>query len=131
LARRLIALEASRAEPPGAPAGGAVRACDRLREPLARLAGVAGFRSLLSRALAMAKAEVVSLNPVQVREDGSLEGFDGGGDGPDGDGGAALVANLLGLLGTFIGERLMRQLVLDAWPEVATDEGDGRVGGRS
>src|SRR5688500_11644496 len=109
-ARRLLALEAPRDEPPGASARGAVRVCDRLRGPLARLAGVAGFRSLLSRALALAKAEVASLSSVRVREDGSLEGLDEAGDGPGAgrgaDGGAAVVGHLLGLLVTFVGEPL-------------------------
>ena len=110
-----------------------MRVCDRLRVPLARLAGVAGFRTLLSRALALAKAEVASLSPVRVREDGSLEGFDGSGPParePGGDGGAAVVAHLLGLLVTFIGEPLTRQLVRDAWPDAAADETGGRAGGQ-
>jgi hypothetical protein len=133
-ARRLVALEAARDEPRVAGGSEAVRVCEKLRLPLARLAGVAGFHSLLSRALALAKSEVVSLNPVQVRQDGSLEGFDGAGDcpgaGPEADGGAAVVAHLLGLLVTFIGEPLTRQLVRDAWPDAATDETDGQAGGR-
>jgi hypothetical protein len=97
--------------------------------------GLAGFRSLLSRALALAKAEVVSLSPVQVREDGSLEGLDGAahwpGAGPGGDGGAAVVTHLLGLLVTFIGEPLTRQLVRDSWPDAPADETAGRAGGQS
>jgi hypothetical protein len=133
-ARRLIALEAARDGSPGVLDGGAGRVCDRLRVPLARLAGVAGFRSLLSRALALAKSEVDSLNTVQVREDGSLEGFDGAGGlpggGPGGDGGAVVVAHLLGLMVTFIGELLTRQLVRDLWPDAATGETDGRAGGQ-
>ena len=65
LARRLIVLEAARDELSASHAGGAGRVCDRLRAPLARLAGVAGFYSLLSRALA--KAEVVSLRGSSAR----------------------------------------------------------------
>jgi hypothetical protein len=103
-----------------------------LRVPLARLVGVAGYRSLLSRAVALAKAEVASLSPVQVRQDGSLEGFSGDGLspplGPGGDGGAAIVAHLHELLVTFIGEPLTRQLVCDVWPDAAPDEMDGRAG---
>jgi hypothetical protein len=133
-ARRLIALEAARDESPGALAGGAARVCDRLRVPLARLAGVVGFRSLMSRAVAMAKAEVPSLAAVQVRADGSLGGLDGSGHDQDaGAGGEAavvVVAQLLGLLVTFIGEPLTRQLVRDVWPDATADETDGRAGGR-
>jgi len=130
LARRLIVLEAARDEFSTSHAGGAGRVCDRLRVPLARLAGVAGFRSLLSRSLALARAEVVSLEPVRVREDGSLEGLDGTGPGPGagpgGDAGVVIVAHLLRLLVTFIGEPLMRQLVRDTWPDA--DETDERPG---
>ena len=98
-------------------------------------AGVAGFRSLLSRALALAKAEVVSLNPVRVREDGSLEGFDRAshlpGAGPGDDGGVAVVAHLLWLLVTFIGEPLTLRLVRDAWPDAPVDETDRTAGGQA
>jgi hypothetical protein len=132
LARRLIALEAGRDESSPPHRVGAVGVCDRLRVPLARLAGVIGFRSLLSRALALAKAEVGSLDAVRVREDGALEGFDGPGSGagPSADGGAAVVAHLHGLLVTFIGEPLTRQLVRDAWPDAIADETDGRAEGQ-
>jgi hypothetical protein len=120
-ARRLIALEAARDEPPVVGAREAVRVCEKLRRPLARLAGVAGFRSLMSRALALAKDEVSSLAAVQVRADGSLEGLDAAGPdrdaGAGGEGGVVVVAQLLGLLVTFIGEPLTLRLVRDAWPD--------------
>src|ERR1700722_3633147 len=76
-ARRLVALEAARAEPPVMSGNEAVRVCEKLRLPLSKLAGVAGFRSLMSRAVAMAKAEVPSLVAVRVGADGSLDGLDG------------------------------------------------------
>ncbi len=107
VARRLIALEAARAGSTGA---GTVRVCDKLRVPIAKLAGVAGYRSLLSRAVALAKAEVPALAGVQVRADGTLEGSDR-------TGGVEIVAQLLALLVTFIGEPLTRTLVRDAWPD--------------
>ena len=132
-ARRLIALEAARDDRPGALAPGAVRVLEKLRAPLSRLVGAAGFRSLLSRALALAKAEDASLNPVQVRADGSLEGFAGDRRGPDAgsgeDGGAVVVAHLLGLLVTFIGEPLTLRLLRDAWPDAPADETDRRAEG--
>lgn len=98
--------------------------------PLAQLTGIAGFRSLLSRAVALAKVEVPSLAPVRVGTDGSLEGLDGVHNEPgteaDIEGGTVVVAHLLGLLVTFIGERLTRQLVRDAWPEFDSGETDVR-----
>ena len=135
LARRLIALEAARGESPGEPAGGAVRVCDRLRVSLARLAGVAGFRSLMSRALALAKAEVPSLAAAEVRADGSLEGLDDDGSdrdaGAGGEGGVVVVAQLLGLLMTFVGEPLTLRLVRDAWPDAPIPDPDAESGGES
>lgn len=132
LARRLIALEAAREGSPCTPSGGAVRVCDRLRVSLSRLTGVAGFRSLISRSLALAKAEVPSLAPAQVRADGSLEGVDRighdqGANAGD-EAGVAVVAHLLGLLMTFVGEPLTLRLVRDAWPDASTPVTDAESG---
>lgn len=117
LARRLIALEAARDA--GSSGGGneAERACEKLRVPLAKLAGVAGYRTLISRALAMAKAEAPALEPVQVRLDGSLEGVDGAGTNQDGEAPVVVLVHLLSLLVTFIGEPLTMGLIRAAWPE--------------
>ena len=102
--------------------------CERLRQPLITLAGVAGFRSLLSRALTLARAEAPSLSVVQVAPDGSLKGLDEAEPQIDKeqarDGGVILIAQLVGLLLTFIGEGLTLRLVQDVWPEAAFD---GRV----
>jgi hypothetical protein len=108
--------------------------CEKLRLPLSKLVGVAGFRSLLSRALAIAKAEVPLLIAVQVRADGSLEGLDGPGHDQDagagGQAGVVIVAQLLGLLVTFIGEPLTLRLVRDAWPNASmAGMGAGSGGG--
>jgi hypothetical protein len=131
-ARRLLALEAARDEPPATGGREAGRVCEKLRLPLAKLAGIAGFRSLMSRAVAMAKAEVPSLAAVQVRADGLLEGLDGAGHDQDagaaGEGGVVVVAQLLGLLVTFIGEPLTLRLVRDAWPEASVTGAEVRTG---
>jgi len=127
LAQRLIALEAAR-DPSDGLVGGAVRACEKLRVPLVKLVGVAGFRSLLSRALAIARAEVPSLDEVQVRPDGSLEGLDRLGRIYAAEAGVGVVAQLLGLLVTFIGELLTLRLVSDVWPDASVagiDPGSG------
>jgi hypothetical protein len=133
LTRRLIALEAARDDPSGAHAPRAVRVLETLRAPLSRLAGAAGFHALLSRALALAKAEDATLNPVQARADGSLEGFEGDRHGPAAGagegGGAVVVARLLGLLVTLVGEPLTLRLVRDAWPDAPADEPDRRAEG--
>ena len=130
LARRLVAFEATRGPSAGA-VGAASRTCETLRGPLAKFVGVAGYRSLLSRALAMAKAEVPSLGPVQVLPDGSLGGREGVERNQDSDAGAVVVAQLLGLLVTFIGETLTLRLVCDAWPDATEGERDRFGEGRS
>jgi hypothetical protein len=86
-----------------------------LRQPLITLAGVAGFRSLLSRALTLARAEAPSLSAVQVAADGSLQGLDGLRPqveaGEAGEAGIILIAQLLGLLVRVVGEAMTLQLV--------------------
>ena len=129
LARRLIVFEAARANSSDAPVDTAVRVIGELRLRLIRLAGVDGFRSLLSRALTLAKAEVPSLNMVSVRADGSLEGFEGIEQTEEagaavGQAGMVLVAHLLELLVTFIGAPLTLRLVRDKWPDASMGGAD-------
>ncbi len=112
LAQRLIALESNR-EPSATPNVAVARTCDRLRMTLVKLVGVDGFRSLLSRALAMAKREVPALDAARVLPDGCLSELDGVAQ----DAGGLIVAHLLGLLVTFIGEPLTLGLLNDAWPD--------------
>ena len=128
LAQRLLAYEAVGDENSAPSESAASRVCAKLRGPLITVAGVAGFRSLLSRALTLARAEVPSLSAVQVAADGSLRGLDELVSQTDKEhareGGAILIAQLVGLLLTFIGEGLTIRLVQDVWPEAAFD---GRV----
>jgi hypothetical protein len=115
LAQQLIAHEGAAGKTSEPMEFAAFRACETLRRPVCALAGVAGFRSLLSRALALARAEAPTLSAVQVAADGSLQGLDELGRKIDKDqvreGGAILIAQLLGLLLTFIGEAMTSRLV--------------------
>jgi hypothetical protein len=125
LARHLIATEASGNSCNG-PAVPAFCVCEKLRAPLTKLAGDQGYSSLLSRALVLATRQVPSLAAVRVDSDGSLTGLEAielEGDkreetGPWGD---VLVAELLNLLVTFIGESLTLILVRQVWPQVVTE----------
>jgi hypothetical protein len=132
LAQRLIAIEETQDPSPEQHTGGAVRVCENLRFLLSRLAGAAGFRSLLSRALVLARAETPSLRLVRIGADGSLERIDevspDGDPGAADDGGVALVAWLLALLVTFIGPSLTFHLVRDGWPDASWDGIDLRIG---
>jgi hypothetical protein len=115
LAQRLLAYESAAGKPSDPTEFAAIRVCERLRKPLVTLAGVAGYRSLLSRALTLARAEAPSLSAVQVAEDGSLQGLDALRPQVDSDqareAGIILITKLLGLLVRVVGEATMLQLV--------------------
>ena len=115
LAERLLLYEAVAGENSEPAESAAFRVCAKLRRPLITLAGVAGFRSLLSRALTLARAEAPSLSAVQVAADGSLKGLDELEPQTDKeqarDGGAILIAQLIGLLVRVVGEAMTLQLV--------------------
>jgi len=125
LGRWLLAQERCETNPSDTRAQASVRVCEKLRMPLSTLAGIDGYKALLSRALTLAKAEVPSLGLLKVREDGSLEVLDPVGSERDMDeiqkGDTALVAQLLELLATFIGVDLTMQLVRDVWPDAPYD----------
>jgi hypothetical protein len=115
-AERLLAYETAAAAPSPVHGGPlAFRVCEKLRRPLTTLAGSTGFQSLMFRALTLAKREAPSLRAVQIKSDGSLENclLEPNSD----DGGILLVAHLIGLLFTFIGETLTLRLIQDVWPD--------------
>ena len=111
LAQQLLAYEGAEAGPSMADMHAVSRVCDKLRRPLTTLAGAAGFRSLLTRALNLAKQESPVLGAWQVNPDGSLQGL----NGEAAQSGAVLIAHLLGLMITFIGESLTLRLLHDVW----------------
>lgn len=115
LAQRLLAYENTAAENSEPTEFAAFRVCERLRQPVITLAGVAGFRSLLSRALTLANAEAPSLSAVQVAADGSLTGLNELRPQVDADQaretGIILITQLLGLLVRVLGEAMTLQLV--------------------
>ena len=126
LARQLLAIEATRSGSGKEPQDRTLRACERFRLPLTKLVGVAGFVSLMSRALALAKGKAPSLAALHVAADGSLEGFVDapaavGPPAPEQPDGAVLVAELLGLLVTFVGQPLTLNLVRQSWPEISVE----------
>ena len=98
----------------------AVHFCRQLSTVLSKLTGSVGSRSLLSRALVISLQEAPCLTTVQVTPDGQLQGFEESSPKDEQDewnkAGIVLVAQLLGLLHAFIGERLTIQLVDEAWP---------------
>lgn len=123
LARRLLTLEAT-SESAGSDARSheAVRVCEKLRISLTRFAGADGFASLLRRAVALARAEVPSLDQVRIERDCSIEGLEELGRNDGTEAAAALTAHLLGLLVTFVGQALTLRLVREGWPDASLDE---------
>jgi hypothetical protein len=106
----------------------AFRVTDKLRPHLATLMGIGGFRALLSRALALANAEVHWLRAVHVKADGALEGLEELHAQLDpaefSEGRVVLLARLLGLLVAFIGPNLTLRLVGEIWPQISLDDMD-------
>lgn len=87
--------------------------------------GSTGFHALLSRALAVARAEAPGLRAVQIKPDGTLAFLDEPGARANPDelaGGAELVAQLIGLLQAFIGESLTLRMLRNVWPKLSLND---------
>ena len=140
LAHRLLACEAAKGDTFKSGDTATVRVYEKLRLSLSSFAGAAGFQSLASRALVLAKSEVPALSSAQVATNGSLQGLgrleaqivldkDRPGKNPADDGEIILIARLLGLLLTLLGEALTLSLLRNAWPGADFDDrssGNGR-----
>jgi hypothetical protein len=101
-----------------------MRGCERLRVPLTKLVGTAGFSALVARSQALATREVPSLKRPRAsgalgksRQD-QIQRKVGAGEAGE-DGGEIQLAVMLGLLVTFIGESITMILVREAWPDVS------------
>ena len=117
LARKLIAgeVDASTTSLQTQPA--TMRVYERLRRQLGAPVGAEGFKVLASRALALAKLESPRLSVVQVTQNGDLRGLGEVESQPGkeeyGEAGIILIAQLLGLFLTFLGETTTLRLVED------------------
>jgi len=101
--------------------------CEKLRPPLATLLGKAGFCALLGRALALANAEIAWTGIVRVNVDGTMDGWaemeERMAARRFGEASETLIARLLGLLVTFVGEELTFRLLREIWPEISLHAG--------
>ena len=128
LAQRLLEYEAAAGKASDTMESPTLRVYDKLRQSLGEFVGVAGFQSLASRALTLARPEAPSLGAARVSSDGSLQGVSEIETQIDmdknqaGDGGIILIARLIGLLRMFLGEALTRSLLRNAWPGEALDD---------
>jgi hypothetical protein len=139
LAQRLLDYEAF-AGKTSEPAGSAtIRVYEKLRQELGEFAGVAGFQSLASRALVLAKTEAPSLSAVRISADGAIQGLGDiehqldidkirAGEFPAGEGGIILIARLLGLLHLLLGEALTLRLLRATWQGGAFDDRNSEYG---
>jgi len=114
-AERLIANEMSLNASSKSKPTAAFVVIEKLTPHFGALMGAAGFRALISRALVLASAEVAWLRELHVKADGSFEGLNEleAQENPEeiSSGGVVLLAQLLGLLVTFIGEDLTLRLL--------------------
>ena len=117
LARSLIATEADAATTPLHTEPATVRVYEKLRRQLGPSVGADGFQALASRALALAKSESPRLSAVQLTANGGLLGLGEAGSQTDvdvdGEAGIILIAQLLGLFLTFLGEATTLGLIED------------------
>ena len=143
LADRLVACEAvaTKTTEPGKSA--TLRVYEKLRDGLSEFVGVAGFESIASRALALARTDAPSLNAVQLSSDGELHGLgqelgeienpidvdkDLAGESKAGEGEIILIARILGLLLLFLGEAIVLSLLRITWPGEAFDDRNSENG---
>lgn len=117
LARSLVASEAMANESSSHSETAALRVYERLRRQLGAPVGPDGFHSLANRALALARSESPRLRAVQVMANGTLRGLteveSQSNLGDDGEAGIILIAQLLGLFLTLLGEATTLRLIED------------------
>ena len=117
LARSLVASEADASATSLQTELATVRVYERLRRQLGAPVGVDSFQALASRALSLAKSDSPRLNAVQITANGDLRGLgeiESRTDADeDGDVGVILIAQLLGLFLTFLGEATTLRLIED------------------
>lgn len=134
-ARCLIACETNGNKSSETTASAAFPIPERLRQPLTVLMGRGGFRALLSRALALATAEVRWLRTMQVNADGAFEGLEALQSRIDpaefNEGRVVLLAHLFGLLVAFIGPNLTLRLASEIWPQILLVDLDLGSGGKN
>ena len=133
-AGRLIAEETKGNKSAGMRQPAALHVVEKLRPHLATLMGSTGFHGLVSRALTLANGESRWLSKMQIREDGTLEGAGGVSAPADlremAEGSLVLVAQLLGLLVTFIGPALTLKILGEMWPKLSLNDLDFEKGDR-
>lgn len=134
MAHRLLIYEAGAGDASETIGSPTLRVYEKLRRSLCEFVGMAGFYSLASRALTLARPEAPSLSVVRVAADGSIQGLEEIetqfeiGKNQAGEGGIIFIARLLGLLRIFLGEAITLRLLRNAWPNEVFDDGNSVYG---
>jgi len=104
---------------------------EKLRCQLCGPVGIDGFQALASRALRLSQTEVPQLGTVQITAEGCLQGLADLGLHADPDQerevGVILIAHLLGLLLSFLGESTTCRLIQDIFPHPELTSGAGTL----
>lgn len=122
LAKRLMAHESQGNGSSGTNLTADFPVIEKLRPQLTTLMGGVGFHALLSRTRALAGAEFPWVRKLKIKDAGTFEGMHQltaeVGAREIFEGRVALIAQLLGLLVAFIGEKLTLRLVQEVWPKL-------------
>jgi len=122
LAQRLLVHEAKKSPNPAKLAEALEVCCQRLHKRLDPLVGAGGFRALLDRALFLAKKEHPWLEGVEIQAYPGCElkalneAMAGRQPGEIRETLTIILANVIWLLVTFIGEDIVYGLIEEAWP---------------
>jgi hypothetical protein len=101
-------------------AAAAGRVYDKLHAHLAPLVGTIGVQSLFVRSAKLTPGEFADLAEVSILEGSAKlrEHLQPQGSAVDAEAAVALFGTFLALLTTFIGERLVTQVLRNAWPTI-------------
>jgi hypothetical protein len=116
----LLAHEAAAGGEDGSAAAAAGRVYDKLHAHLAPLLGSAGVQSLFVRSAKLTPGELGDLAEVSILKGSAKlrEHLQARGSVVDEETAVALFGTFLTLLTTFIGERLVTQVLRSAWPTI-------------
>ena len=124
MARQLLERERRQAEKPADVGEASERTFQRLQEHMSNLIGRVGFQALMTRAAHLTRAEAGWIESIAIERESrvTLQGLDvvleREGAARAMEGMVLLLANLIGLLCTFIGEELTLRLLRRIWEEI-------------
>jgi len=124
LARRLFAREAEKKDKPPNAADTMGKVCAKLFQRLNLLIGEGGFHAIVKRSLNLTTSEFPWVTNVKIEQHpacsfrGLHESIEGRDSAEASEGFAAITANIIWLLVTFMGEDLILSLVDDVWPGI-------------